>query len=192
MTKTNFIVWIKIIKLNILRPTGNCRNSIAYLSITGNGNYVLSSNQFKSDIHERVEFSVSGIVCSRMPWPFFWSDWRYVHLRHTLWFILPAVPLVSNQLMHTAIHLYHPYRYIYPGCWSATHASLYDKMRLVSNTILRCCSNVMHTAMTNLCGMLKNVNIIIIGRSCDLVVRVLRYRSGVPGSIPGTIRFSEK
>jgi hypothetical protein len=27
---------------------------------------------------------------------------------------------------------------------------------------------------------------------CGLVVRVLGYRSGGPGSIPGTIRFSEK
>jgi hypothetical protein len=29
-------------------------------------------------------------------------------------------------------------------------------------------------------------------RLCGLVVRVLGYRSGGPGSIPGTIRFSEK
>jgi hypothetical protein len=28
-------------------------------------------------------------------------------------------------------------------------------------------------------------------RLCGLVVRVLGYRSGGPGSIPGTIRFSE-
>jgi hypothetical protein len=27
---------------------------------------------------------------------------------------------------------------------------------------------------------------------CGLVVRVLGYRSGGPGSIPGTTRFSEK
>jgi hypothetical protein len=32
--------------------------------------------------------------------------------------------------------------------------------------------------------------IIIIDRLCGLVVRVLGYRSGGPGSIPGTIRFS--
>jgi hypothetical protein len=30
------------------------------------------------------------------------------------------------------------------------------------------------------------------GRLCGLVVRVLGYRSGGPGSIPGTTRFSEK
>jgi hypothetical protein len=29
-------------------------------------------------------------------------------------------------------------------------------------------------------------------RLCGLVVRVLGYRSGGPGSIPGTTRFSEK
>jgi hypothetical protein len=29
-------------------------------------------------------------------------------------------------------------------------------------------------------------------RLCGLVVRVLGYRSGGPGSIPGTARFSEK
>jgi hypothetical protein len=29
-------------------------------------------------------------------------------------------------------------------------------------------------------------------RICGLVVRVLGYRSGGPGSIPGTTRFSEK
>jgi hypothetical protein len=29
-------------------------------------------------------------------------------------------------------------------------------------------------------------------RLCDLVVRVLGYRFGGPGSIPGTTRFSEK
>jgi hypothetical protein len=29
-------------------------------------------------------------------------------------------------------------------------------------------------------------------RLCDLVVRVLGYRSGGPGSIPDTTRFSEK
>jgi hypothetical protein len=29
-------------------------------------------------------------------------------------------------------------------------------------------------------------------RLCGLVVRVLGYRSGDPGSIPGTTRFSEK
>jgi hypothetical protein len=34
--------------------------------------------------------------------------------------------------------------------------------------------------------------IIIIDRLCGLVVRVLGYRSGGPGSIPGTTRFSEK
>jgi hypothetical protein len=32
----------------------------------------------------------------------------------------------------------------------------------------------------------------IIDRLCGLVVRVLGYRSGGPGSIPGTTRFSEK
>jgi hypothetical protein len=31
-----------------------------------------------------------------------------------------------------------------------------------------------------------------IDRLCGLVVRVLGYRSGGPGSIPGTTRFSEK
>jgi hypothetical protein len=30
------------------------------------------------------------------------------------------------------------------------------------------------------------------GRLCGLMVRVLGYRSGGPGSIPGTTRFSEK
>jgi hypothetical protein len=30
------------------------------------------------------------------------------------------------------------------------------------------------------------------GRLCDLVVRFLGYRSGDPGSIPGTTRFSEE
>jgi hypothetical protein len=33
---------------------------------------------------------------------------------------------------------------------------------------------------------------LIIDRLCGLVVRVLGYRSGGPGSIPGTTRFSEK
>jgi hypothetical protein len=32
----------------------------------------------------------------------------------------------------------------------------------------------------------------IADRLCGLVVRVLGYRSGGPGSIPGTTRFSEK
>jgi hypothetical protein len=32
----------------------------------------------------------------------------------------------------------------------------------------------------------------IIDRLCGLVVRVLGYRFGGPGSIPGTTRFSEK
>jgi hypothetical protein len=31
-----------------------------------------------------------------------------------------------------------------------------------------------------------------IARLCDLVVRVLGYRSGGPGSIPGTTKFSGK
>jgi hypothetical protein len=31
-----------------------------------------------------------------------------------------------------------------------------------------------------------------VDRLCGLVVRVLGYRSGGPGSIPGTTRFSEK
>jgi hypothetical protein len=34
--------------------------------------------------------------------------------------------------------------------------------------------------------------IIIIIRLCGLVVRVLGYRFGGPGSIPGTTRFSDK
>jgi hypothetical protein len=42
----------------------------------------------------------------------------------------------------------------------------------------------------------KNMIIIIEGefhyRLCGLVVRVLGYRFGGPGSIPGTIRFSDK
>jgi hypothetical protein len=33
---------------------------------------------------------------------------------------------------------------------------------------------------------------ICVDRLCGLVVRVLGYRSGGPGSIPGTTRFSEK
>jgi hypothetical protein len=33
---------------------------------------------------------------------------------------------------------------------------------------------------------------ILLDRLCGLVVRVLVYRSGSPGSIPGTTRFSEK
>jgi hypothetical protein len=33
---------------------------------------------------------------------------------------------------------------------------------------------------------------ILYDRLCGLVVRVLGYRSGGPGSIPGTTRFSEK
>jgi hypothetical protein len=36
------------------------------------------------------------------------------------------------------------------------------------------------------------VIIVIIDRHCGLVVRVLGYRSGGPGSIPGTTRFSDK
>jgi hypothetical protein len=36
--------------------------------------------------------------------------------------------------------------------------------------------------------MLLFIIIIIIGRFCGLVVRVLGYRSGDPGSIPGTTR----
>jgi hypothetical protein len=36
------------------------------------------------------------------------------------------------------------------------------------------------------------VNMMINDRLCGLVVRILGYRSGGPGSIPGTIRFSEK
>jgi hypothetical protein len=36
------------------------------------------------------------------------------------------------------------------------------------------------------------VVIINIDRLCGLVVRVLGYRSGGPGSIPGTTRFSGK
>jgi hypothetical protein len=32
----------------------------------------------------------------------------------------------------------------------------------------------------------------MLDRLCGLVVRVLGYRSGGPGSIPGTTRFSEK
>jgi hypothetical protein len=35
----------------------------------------------------------------------------------------------------------------------------------------------------------QQLNIYIYGRLCDLVVRVLGYRSGGPGSIPGTTRF---
>jgi hypothetical protein len=34
--------------------------------------------------------------------------------------------------------------------------------------------------------------LLITDRLCGLVVRVLGYRSGGPGSIPGTTRFSEK
>jgi hypothetical protein len=33
---------------------------------------------------------------------------------------------------------------------------------------------------------------VLVDRLCGLVVRVLGYRSGGPGSIPGTTRFSEK
>jgi hypothetical protein len=33
---------------------------------------------------------------------------------------------------------------------------------------------------------------VLIDRLCGLVARVLGYRSGGPGSIPGTTRFSEK
>jgi hypothetical protein len=33
---------------------------------------------------------------------------------------------------------------------------------------------------------------VCVDRLCGLVVRVLGYRSGGPGSIPGTTRFSEK
>jgi hypothetical protein len=43
--------------------------------------------------------------------------------------------------------------------------------------------------------MIINIIILVIfqdDRLCGLVVRVLGYRSGSPGSIPGTTRFSEK
>jgi hypothetical protein len=36
------------------------------------------------------------------------------------------------------------------------------------------------------------VSKVLIDRLCGLVVRALGYRSGGPGSIPGTTRFSEK
>jgi hypothetical protein len=36
----------------------------------------------------------------------------------------------------------------------------------------------------------SHASIFQIDRLCGLVVRVLGYRSGVPGSIPGTTRFS--
>jgi hypothetical protein len=39
---------------------------------------------------------------------------------------------------------------------------------------------------------LYNLHIAKYGRLCGLVVRVLGYRFGGPGSIPGTIRFSDK
>jgi hypothetical protein len=34
------------------------------------------------------------------------------------------------------------------------------------------------------------LTVVLYGRLCGLVVRVLGYRSGSPGSIPGTTRFS--
>jgi hypothetical protein len=41
-------------------------------------------------------------------------------------------------------------------------------------------------------GEIKKCAILHEYRLCGLVVRVLGYRSGGPGSIPGTTRFSEK
>jgi hypothetical protein len=38
---------------------------------------------------------------------------------------------------------------------------------------------------------MNNIDIVD-DRLCGLVVRVVRYRFGGPGSIPGTTRFSEK
>jgi hypothetical protein len=38
----------------------------------------------------------------------------------------------------------------------------------------------------------SDLNVINFDRLCGLVVRVLGYRSGGPGSIPGTTRFSER
>jgi hypothetical protein len=43
-------------------------------------------------------------------------------------------------------------------------------------------------AIHNIFGKLTHAQ----DRLCGLVVRVLGYRSGGPGSIPGTTRFSEK
>jgi hypothetical protein len=40
--------------------------------------------------------------------------------------------------------------------------------------------------------VLRFVSCNLIDRLCGLVVRVLGYRSGGPGSIPGTTRFSKK
>jgi hypothetical protein len=37
-----------------------------------------------------------------------------------------------------------------------------------------------------------SLKLVLSRRLCGLVVRVLSYRSGGPGSIPGTTRFSEK
>jgi hypothetical protein len=50
------------------------------------------------------------------------------------------------------------------------------------------------------CSLTDSLGVVIIfsklrlkqGRLCGLVVRVLGYRFGGPGSIPGTTRFSEK
>jgi hypothetical protein len=41
---------------------------------------------------------------------------------------------------------------------------------------------------------MRNIHIDVreMDRLCGLVVRVLGYRSGGPGAIPGTTRFSEK
>jgi hypothetical protein len=41
-------------------------------------------------------------------------------------------------------------------------------------------------------SQIKSKAIPVTDRLCGLVVRVLGYRSGGPGSIPGTTRFSER
>jgi hypothetical protein len=57
---------------------------------------------------------------------------------------------------------------------------------------------VSHSVITAVSSDLTSVKMIFIchmkpcDRLCGLVVRVLGYRFGGPGSIPGTIRFSEK
>jgi hypothetical protein len=48
-----------------------------------------------------------------------------------------------------------------------------------------------HTNKTILFGTLRHVSQSEPDRLCGLVVRVLGYRSGGPGPIPGTTRFSE-
>jgi hypothetical protein len=118
--------------------------------------------------------------------------------------MVTAAKCHRNRLMFWCIvfifaHKVHPHKYTYRQaccirkCLHAKYVSLWFTALCVYVSQGKHLWHLPHTAERNSFALLNFISIYVtVDRLCGLVVRVLGYRFGGPGSIPGTTRFSDK